>query len=203
MVERKKDKGKEKGMSRIVNPFPPPDPTCPRYTGKNLPPYRFIPGLNPHPVRDPRGHSYGLAAESLSFIEPAQWQKNQAYLYGVDLYNYGFWWESHEQWENVWHTTDKDSAYGQFLQGLIQISAAFIKWHLRQHDGLEKLYNLGMKRLKFVVERNQVFMGLTLPGHIDKLERHFSQALRADKIWPNPLESYPFIKLRSVVLSHL
>ena len=34
-----------------------------RYTTKNFPIYRFVPGLHPHPVNSPEGHSYGLEDE--------------------------------------------------------------------------------------------------------------------------------------------
>jgi hypothetical protein len=53
---------------------------------KRLPPYAYLPGKNPHPVRDPAGHSYHVepirvAAEvSLS---------SDAFLWGLDLFNHG------------------------------------------------------------------------------------------------------------------
>ena len=37
-----------------------------RYTDKEFPAYRFIPGLHPHPVNSPEGHSYGLDEEEIS-----------------------------------------------------------------------------------------------------------------------------------------
>jgi Domain of unknown function (DUF309) len=65
---------------------------------KSLPPYAYLPGKNPHPVRDPAGHSYHVkpipvAAEvSLS---------SDAFLWGLDLFNHGYYWEAHEAWEGL------------------------------------------------------------------------------------------------------
>lgn len=178
-------------------------PTAPnsnhhRYSKTPLPPYHFIPGLSPHPRRDPDGHSHNQVEEKLSFIDPVQWQQNPEYLDGIDLYNYAYWWESHEAWESVWHTTDKNSIYGQHLQGLIQISAAFIKWYLNQPEGLLKLYNIGMSRLEFVATQSPTFMGLDMISHIGKIKKHFAPVVKAAvQTWPDPLVGYPFIVLDS------
>ena len=181
----------------MTQPPQPPDANYQRYSAKALPPYTYIPGFNPHPQRDPKGHSYNQQSSSpLEYMPPEEWQKNQNYLYGVDLYNYAFWWESHEAWEEVWHTTDKDKHYGQFLQGLIQISAAFIKWHLHQSEGMTRLYEIGIGRLEFVQKDHGLFMGLDLNKHIEKLRQHFSPVLSQSNVWPNPVLNYPFIKVK-------
>lgn len=171
-----------------------PDSGFIRHTQISFPPYRFIPGLNPHPVRDPLGHSYGRESGVLSYRAPEKWRDNESYLFGVDLYNHAYWWESHEAWEDVWHTTDKGSAYGQFLQGLIQISAAFIKWHLHQFDGLKKLYELGITRLEGVSAKNPEFMGVDLKAHVAKLKTHFLLTTCSEpQNWPDWSVDYPFL----------
>lgn len=171
-----------------------PQPDFLRLTSRAFPPYRFIPGLNPHPVRDPQGHSFGREHAALAYISPEKWRDNESYLYGVDLYNHAYWWESHEAWEDIWHTADKSSAYGQFLQGLIQISAAFIKWHLHQFDGLRKLYELGMARLEWVCFKNPEFMGVDVEAHIAKLKKHFSLTTQTEpQEWPDLNTNYPFL----------
>ena len=171
-----------------------PAPLAPRHTALALPPYRFIPGINKHPVRDPQGHSFGREEIKLSFQDPKEWKQNVAYLFGVDLYNNAFWWEAHEAWEAVWHTTDKDSAYGQFLQGLIQIAAAFIKWHSHEGIGMTKLYALGIMRLEFTAKKFPDFMGLDLKMHLEKLKNHFAEVLKGGT-WPDAIAGYPFILL--------
>lgn len=172
-----------------------PQPEQERYSFEAFPPYRFIPGVNPHPHRDPGGHSYGEEHEKLEFMPPEDWQDNLEYLYGVDLYNYAYWWESHEAWEEIWHTTDKESPYGQMLQGLIQVSAAFIKWHLHQQTGMQKLFEIGRGRLEFVREHSPIFMGLNLDLHLRKLDKHFAMVIQQEALWPDALENYPFLVL--------
>ena len=102
------------------------DSEWPRYSTRPLPAYRFIPGVTPHPRRHPDGHSYGHAEPALSAPAPDQWQTNDAYLYGVDLYNFAFWWECHEVFEGFWRGAPK-TEQGCFFQALIQVAAANLK----------------------------------------------------------------------------
>jgi uncharacterized protein len=176
-------------------PPTPPDDSHIRYSEAKFPSYHFIPSINAHPTRDPKGHSYGETEPKLKYLAPENWEENQAYLFGIDLYNYAYWWESHEQWEGIWHTTQKDSVYGQFLQGLIQISAAFIKWQLHQHEGMKRLYEIGFSRLSFVKESQSLFMGVDLDRHLSQLSIHFATILTEPAEWQNPLENYPFISV--------
>jgi hypothetical protein len=154
-----------------------PDPNHPRLCKVSLPPYRYIPGINKHPVRDPEGHSFGKVHAPLVYSAPEKWRHNMDYLFGVDLFNYAYWWEAHEAWENIWHTTNKDEAHGQFLQGLIQVSAAYIKWYSHEAIGMHKLRDLGLGRLEFVRTLHPTFMGLDLADHLKKLRMHFHDAV--------------------------
>ena len=35
--------------------------------------------------------------------DPEQWHLCRPYLYGIDLFNDGYYWEAHEVWEGLWH----------------------------------------------------------------------------------------------------
>lgn len=184
-------------MAKPTQPPLAPNPNHPRYCDLAFPAYRFIPGLNPHPVRDPDGHSHGKEEPKITLISPDDWQKNKYFLFGVDLYNHAYWWESHEAWEGLWLLTSKTDLYGQHLQGLIQISAAFIKWHLQQSIGLNKLFDLGINRLEFVKSHASHFMGVDMETHIKKLRAHFKPVLGEEPTtWPDLLQNYPFIELK-------
>ena len=97
---------------------------------KRLPPYAYLPGKNPHPVRDPTGHSYHVgpipvAAEaSLS---------SDAFLWGLDLFNHGYYWEAHEAWEGLWQAADRDGPLRMLFKGLILLSAAGVKIRERKN----------------------------------------------------------------------
>jgi hypothetical protein len=92
-----------------------------------LPPYTHVPGVTPHPISDPRGHSYGIRAERPAAPDPERWQSCRAYLRGVDLFNHGFYWEAHEVWEGLWHACGRTGATADFLKGLIKLAAARVK----------------------------------------------------------------------------
>src|SRR5262245_31128005 len=118
----------------------PAVPGLPRYApARAFPSYRFVPGLNPHPVSDPRGHSFrgGEPEPKPPRLDPARWRESEEYLHGCDLYNHAYYWEAHEAWEGLWHLTDKSGPAGLFLQGLIQLGASHLKRHMGEPAGSE------------------------------------------------------------------
>ena len=104
-----------------------------RYSRPPLPAYRHVPGLTPHPVSHPAGHSYGLEepTPSVSCRElPGSWRQCEEFLYGVDLFNRAYLWEAHESWEMVWIGAGKTTVPALFVQGLVQTAAALLRLHL-------------------------------------------------------------------------
>jgi uncharacterized protein len=143
----------------LVEPAPP-DPSWLRYSDRPFPPYRFIPGLNPHPRRHPQGHAYGTPEVPPPSVAPERWRENAVYLQGVDLYNFAYWWECHEALEGLWHLTGHQGTEGQFLQGIIQVAAANLKRHVASLTGARRLGREAIARLASVGRRT--FMGLEL-----------------------------------------
>ena len=100
----------------------------PRYLPEApLPPYTFVPGRSPHPVSDPAGHMYGKPTERPDALDPDCWEKCEAYLRGVDLFNFGYYWEAHETWEGLWRACGRRGPTADFLRGLIKLAAAGVK----------------------------------------------------------------------------
>ena len=131
---------------------------CP---GRAFPPYAFLPGRDPHPTRDPRGHSYGREGAPPPATPPARWRECEDYLHGVDLYNAGFLWEAHEAWEGLWHASKRDERQAMFLQGLIQCAAACLKIPMGQPAGVERLTELGCAKLEEIARASPGgYMGL-------------------------------------------
>jgi hypothetical protein len=176
----------------------------PRYSQKAFPKYRYVPTVNPHPGIHPEGHSYGKPEEKLSYIPPEKWTGNGAYLYGVDLFNHGYWWEAHEAWENVWLTTKKSDLEGQFLQGLIQFSAALLKLYSGNKSGFDNLYQEAEKKIQFCLQElsknhRRQFMGLNLTEWISRMEtfrRSLPETLE-ENFEPLNLASFPVLLLES------
>jgi hypothetical protein len=133
-----------------------------------FPPYAYLPGRDPHPTGDPRGHSSASAPEPpADYFAPDDWRRNHDYLYGVDLYNAGYLWEAHEAWEGLWHEAKHDRLQAPFLQGLIQCAAAALKVPMRQPNGLARLAEQGTARLERVArEAGGRFMGLDVAAFV-------------------------------------
>ena len=89
------------------------------------------------------------------------WQSNETYLFGVDLYNFAYWWEAHEQWEALWCLEERSVETAAFLQGLIQLSASLLKWHAGNQRGFTQLVAKGCQRLKRVTVESS-YMGTNL-----------------------------------------
>jgi predicted metal-dependent hydrolase len=118
-----------------------------RYSRAALPPYRYIPGQAPHPVRDPRGHARG-APETSEQIDSARWRDCEPHLYAVDLFNAGYYWEAHEAWESLWRGAGRRSPTGVFLQGLIQVAAALLKHAMAEPVPARSLAVRGGEKLR-------------------------------------------------------
>lgn len=91
------------------------------------PAYAFIPGHWPHPRRDPKGHSYGEPEPRAEPLDLDDWQRCEAYLIGIELFNTGYYWEAHEWWEAAWHASGRAGLAASLLQGLIKLAGAGIK----------------------------------------------------------------------------
>lgn len=100
-----------------------------------LPPYAYRPGETPHPTRDPDGHSYDME-NTPPPPDPARWRDAADYLWGLDLFNHGYYWEAHEAWEGLWVACGRRGPTATFLQGLINLAAAGFKARLGNRRGL-------------------------------------------------------------------
>jgi hypothetical protein len=147
----------------------PGDPAWPRYSPLPFPSYRFVPGLNPHPNRDPKGHNYGTPEPKPPHLPPELWKTNEMYLYGIDLYNFAYWWECHVALEGLWHAAGRKSVQAQFLQGIIQVAASNLKRHMGKPKVAADLALEGLDRLKPV--HGQIYMGVEVDRFVADVRR--------------------------------
>jgi predicted metal-dependent hydrolase len=103
--------------------------TLPRYClARELPPYSYVPGKGlPHPVGDERGHSFGRHDPPAVPLAEKSWRENETWLYAIDLFNHGYYWEAHEAWESLWHAARRSGPTADLLKGLIKLAAAGVK----------------------------------------------------------------------------
>lgn len=151
-----------------------PDPAYRRLTTRPLPAYRFVDGLNPHPLNDPRGHSYeapepDLADEAARLRD--DWRASPQFCYGVDLYNLAYWWEAHETWEPLWQCFKEGDPVRHALQAFIQLSAAHIKRHIGRRFGVTRLVVRARGHLDIARRGGPIVLGV-------ELNRWWSEAVR-------------------------
>jgi hypothetical protein len=147
----------------------------PRYLpDRPLPPYTFVPGRSPHPVSDPLGHSHGRQPETVPPLDPLHWSQNRNYLRGIDLFNHGYFWESHEEWEGLWHAVGRRGAVADFLKGLIRLAAAGVKHLEGKPVGVASHSRRAAELLRGVAQAAgagpDCFLGLRLDGLVDLAE---------------------------------
>jgi predicted metal-dependent hydrolase len=112
-------------------------PSTPRYAPEiPLPPYSYVSGHWPHPLRDPAGHSFGITHPPVVLPDPSAWHTCREYCYAVDLWNAGYYWEAHEQWEALWHAAGRTGATADFFKSLIKLAAAGVKVREARPEGV-------------------------------------------------------------------
>lgn len=139
----------------------PPDPRWPRYSTRPFPAYRFIPGHAPHPRRDPRGHSFGRPEPDPTPVSPDRWREHEWYRYGVDLFNFAYWWECHEVFEACWHAAGRQTEPGRFFRALVQVAAAGIKRFTGLRQAETNLRRAALERLRGLP---RCYMGMDIEG---------------------------------------
>lgn len=172
-------------------PLVPPTGAPPRFGNHALPSYRHVPGLTPHPVTHPDGHSHGVVEVPLdpdSLELPSDWQSCASYLDGIDLFNRAYLWEAHEAWEAVWLAAGAETVVGRFLQGLIQAAAAMLKRHVGMPRGARNLLAKSARNLTPATEwlgaaGEERFMGIRLDEWQEALECYLEDGTSA----------YPFL----------
>ena len=117
--------------------------------------------MTPHPERDPAGHSYRRQRPFQPLLTEENGSSHQGYLYGIDLFNAGFYWEAHVEWEELWQASSDESTR-LFLQALVQIAAAMVKLREGSFSGVDKLAFRAGQKLASLSEESPQRFGLRL-----------------------------------------
>lgn len=113
----------------------------PRYCEVPFPSYRHFPGITIHPDRNRAEHDLGKPDPRPPSLNDVSWQECASFLYGIDLFNAGYWWECHEIMEGLWFAAGKTTMAGRTLQAIIQCAAAHLKTTLDQPIGARRLFS--------------------------------------------------------------
>jgi hypothetical protein len=148
-----------------------------------FPPYSYVPGRFPHPESDPAGHSFGKKRPPAAALDPARWTASRPYLYGLDLFNAGFFWESHVAFESLWLAAGRKGEVADFLKALVHLAAAGVK-HLEGNPaGVKSHAHRAAELWKEVAKSSgrpdELFLGFRFPDLIDTAETVFRDG------WPD------------------
>lgn len=149
-----------------------------RYTYKEFPPYAFVPAYYPHPRANVEGHSYNQEEKIFETISLNNYKDSEDYLFGIDLFNYGYYWEAHEVWEGLWKAHGKEGLIADFLKALIRMSASGVKVRQGQINGIKEHSKFsGEMFLKIKEKTNQnLYLGLSLEKLNDNCSQIYNNA---------------------------
>src|SRR5262249_44888285 len=129
-----------------------------------------------HPVSDPAGHSYNAPRPRPAPPDPDDWAACRDYLYGVDLFNRGYYWEAHEVWEGLWHACGRRGVTADFLKGLIRLAAAGVKARGGRLEGVRSHARAAGRLFDQVARKRGEAAARHLGLSLDELGRHAAVA---------------------------
>lgn len=146
----------------------PPAPDWPRYSARPFPAQRFVPGLTPR-SRRPADRPTATAPGGWS---PEGWRTLEPYLYGIDLYNFAYWWEAHEVLEELWHGAGRITPHAGFVQGIIHVAAANLNLHRGHLEAGRRQARRGVLRLSRHAGR--IWMGIEVDDFVRQVEGYIT-----------------------------
>ena len=69
-------------------------------------------------------------------MDPLKPRGSDVYLWALDLFNHGYYWESHVWWEALWHAHGRRGHMADFLKALIKLAAAGVKAKMGEAKGV-------------------------------------------------------------------
>ena len=129
------------------------------------------------------------------YLDPDQWRSCKAYLHGIDLFNHGYYWESHESWEVVWIAAGREGMIADFAKGLIKLAAASVKAREGSAIGVARHTTRGARLFSKIEPQTPILMGLSLA----KL-REFSQHLAANADRVVNTSDEPVLRIHDFIL---
>src|SRR5262245_7323871 len=164
-----------------------------------LPAYSYVPGLFPHPISDPAGHSHGQRRHPAAPLDPQHWRQSRDFLIAIDLFNHGYYWEAHEAWEGLWLAAGRTGIVADFLKGLIQLTAAGVKVRQGMPSGVRSLAEGASNHFERVL--HELLPGATRLAGLEVTELlHFTRELAARSEFEVPPPE-PVVRVFDLVLS--
>jgi hypothetical protein len=152
---------------------------------KSFPDYIFVPGKNPHPKKS-GGHMEGEAepvAPALDELKPGE---SEFLRYSLDLFNHGYFWESHVYFEALWNAHGREGNVADFLKGMIKLAAAGVKLAIDQREHARGHYERAAELFqKVMTEEGPYFLGFHLESLLQNITRTLAHDLSSFEVHPS------------------
>lgn len=119
-------------------------------------------------------------------IDPLHPQTSEFLRYSLDLFNHGYFWESHVYFESLWNAHGRKGSIALFMQAMIKLGAAGVKLSIRQESSavghLERALELfnEVKRAE-----GETFLGFNLSGITSEIETAMKKELKLFEVHPS------------------
>ncbi|MGL1935565.1 MAG: DUF309 domain-containing protein [Fibrobacterales bacterium] len=142
-----------------------------RYTTTPFPPKYDDHRIEPHPEikRAIKAIDESLGEPTALTNEDFDWRQNKHYLYGVDLFNAGYYWETHELIEGLWRLEARGSQTYDGLKGLIQLAISTLKHDRGEVKGRDMLLINGTN---YLLESDMSRFGIDKDSLIDAAQKY-------------------------------
>ncbi|MEE9394704.1 MAG: DUF309 domain-containing protein [Planctomycetota bacterium] len=140
---------------------------------RTFPAYTFVPGHQPHPWRDPAGHSFGRERVEAGEVDSKNWGQHPLWNEGLDLFNHGYFWEAHEALEALWHGLGREGPVADLLRALIKACAAHLKAFDDQNIGPRTLARRAAEEIEGLLDRDGALVGVVWSQRFETELRHF------------------------------
>lgn len=107
-------------------------------------------------------------AELIDLTHP---EANRFLRYSLDLYNHGYFWESHVYFEALWNAHQRTGTVAEFLKGMIKLGAAGVKFAIEQPESAHGHWQRARELFSAVEEaEGHNFLGFDLKKINEELE---------------------------------
>lgn len=113
----------------------------------------------------------GLGDPKASPIDPKNPSQNQELAYALDLFNHGFYWESHVYFEAIWNTHGRIGPISDLMKAFIKLGAAGVKLSIDQKIAAIGHFERARELLQDVISsEGNHFLGFNLQILLEKID---------------------------------
>ena len=168
-----------------------------RYTDLPLPEWRCVPV---HAAVPDRERLDPVTADVPERLDAEAAARHPAFLFGIDLFNTGFFWEAHEVWEPCWMALAPNSRERTGCQALIQGANACLKLRLGWRKAFFRLNDEVSRLGREAAAGQSAVLGIALEpwrGAFDDFARRLEEGAEIDPGFdPRDVEAFPYLRVR-------